>query len=332
VPIHHLGFLVPGTYAEADPAAGLDATLSLFERGEALGYDSAWVRQRHLESSVSSAATVLAAASQRTRRIALGTAVIQMGYENPFRLAEDLATVDVLARCRLHVGLSAGAPPFGALLGERFFDGDPATMDFSHARVLRLRDNLRSEPLGDDSTFIESAGGRMRPRLQPRAPGLVDRLWYGGGSRRSAEWAGREGFHLLVGNVVSGEGETDFHAAQLRHLALHRKHGSAARVAVGRVVVPTDSADAATRQRYHAFAASRIERTRSPQGPRGTLFPRDLVGRSDEIVDRLLSDPVLAQVSELRLELPYNFAMVDYAQILADTVKLIAPALGWVRA
>lgn len=333
MPIHHLGFLVPGTYAEADPAAGLDATLSLFERGEALGYDSAWVRQRHLESSVSSAATVLAAASQRTRRIALGTAVVQMGYENPFRLAEDLATVDVLAHGRLHVGLSAGAPPFGALLGERLFDGDPATMDFSHTRVLRLRDNLRSELLGDDSTFIESAGGRQRPRLQPHAPGLVDRLWYGGGSRRSAEWAGREGFHLLVGNVVSGEGETDFYAAQLSHLALHREHWRAprpARVAVGRVIVPTDSADAATRQRYHAFAASRIERTRAPQGPRGTLFPRDLVGRSDEIVDRLLSDPVLTQVGELRLELPYNFAMADYAQILADTVELIAPTMGWI--
>lgn len=49
----------------------------------------------------------LAAASQRTSRIELGSAVIQMGYENPFRLAEDLATVDILSRGRLNVGLSA---------------------------------------------------------------------------------------------------------------------------------------------------------------------------------------------------------------------------------
>ncbi|WP_438888139.1 LLM class flavin-dependent oxidoreductase, partial [Bacillus cereus group sp. BC3] len=84
--------------------------------------------------AVSSAATFLAAASQRTTRIGLGAAVIQMGYENPFRLAEDLATVDVLSHGRLNVGLSAGAPNHGALLGERLFDTDPDLVDFSHAR------------------------------------------------------------------------------------------------------------------------------------------------------------------------------------------------------
>jgi alkanesulfonate monooxygenase SsuD/methylene tetrahydromethanopterin reductase-like flavin-dependent oxidoreductase (luciferase family) len=89
--------------------------------GESLGYDSAWVRQRHLECAVSSASVFLAAASQRTSRIELGSAVIQMGYENPFRLAEDLATVDVPSRGRLNVGLSAGAPNHGEVLGERLF-------------------------------------------------------------------------------------------------------------------------------------------------------------------------------------------------------------------
>ncbi len=86
--------------------AGDRGNTGLFEVGEALGFHSAWVRQRHLERGVSSAATFLAAASQRTKRIGLGTAVIQLGYENPFRLAEDLATVDVLSRGRLNVGVS----------------------------------------------------------------------------------------------------------------------------------------------------------------------------------------------------------------------------------
>ena len=74
--IEHFAFLIPGSHHENDPARGLEDTLQLFEHGERLGYDSAWVRQRHLERGISSAATFLAAASQRTKRIGLGTAVI----------------------------------------------------------------------------------------------------------------------------------------------------------------------------------------------------------------------------------------------------------------
>ncbi|WP_185546183.1 LLM class flavin-dependent oxidoreductase [Variovorax sp. KBW07] len=330
--IRHLGFLTPGNYAESDPLAGLEAALKLFEFGERRGFDGAWVRQRHLERGVSSASTFLAAATQRTRRIELGAAVIQMGYENPFRLAEDLATVDVLSRGRLQVGLSAGAPLHGALLGNRFHDAAPNTIDFTHKRVGRLRANLEDVLLGDDDTFVESAGGRVRPRVQPYAPGLVDRLWYGGGSLRSVEWAGRNGFNLLLGNVLTGETTNDFLQAQLGLIERYRASEDAShkgRVALGRVIVPLDGADAATRKRYREFAAGRVERTLAPQGERRTLFAPDLVGTSDEILERLRKDPVLSQVSELRVELPYNFSGEEYEQILSDLSGCIAPELGW---
>lgn len=331
--IRHLGFLTPGNYAESDPLAGLEAALKLFEFGERRGFDGAWVRQRHLERGVSSASTFLAAATQRTHRIELGAAVIQMGYENPFRLAEDLATVDVLSRGRLQVGLSAGAPLHGALLGNRFHDAAPNTIDFTHKRVGRLRANLEDVLLGDDDTFVESAGGRVRPRVQPYAPGLVDRLWYGGGSLRSVEWAGRNGFNLLLGNVLTGETTDDFLQAQLGLIERYRASEDAAsrkgRVALGRVIVPLDGADAATRKRYREFAAGRVERTLAPQGERRTLFAPDLVGTSDEILERLREDPVLPQVSELRVELPYNFSGEEYEQILSDLSGRIAPELGW---
>lgn len=58
-----VGFLIPGNFSEDDPLTGLEQTLDIIARGEALGYDSAWVRQRHLERGVSSAATFLAAAT-----------------------------------------------------------------------------------------------------------------------------------------------------------------------------------------------------------------------------------------------------------------------------
>lgn len=118
--------------------------------------------------------------------------------------------------------------------------------------------------------------------------------------------------------------------AQARQLALYRASGGECRrVALGRVIVPLDSADAATRRRYRDYAAGRFERTLTPQGERRTLYAADLVGSSDEILERLFADPILPEVTEIRLELPYEFQEDEYRQILDDFVRLIAPELGW---
>jgi len=159
---------------------------------------------------------------------------------------------------------------------------------------------------------------------------LIDRIWYGGGSLRSAEWAGRNGFNLLIGNVTTGEETDDFFVAQSRQVETYRASGGERRrVALGRVIVPFDSADAVTRKRYTDYAAGRYERTLSPQGERRTLFARDIVGSSDEILERLRKDPILPYVGEFRLELPYEFHDEEYRQILHDFVTSIAPELGW---
>ena len=110
VPLAKLGFLTIGSFDGADPGPGHRTTLEVIELGERLGFDSAWVRNRHLQYGISSPVAVLSAASQRTRRIELGTAVIPLAWENPLRLAEDLATVDVLSGGRLNPGVSIGPP------------------------------------------------------------------------------------------------------------------------------------------------------------------------------------------------------------------------------
>lgn len=75
-PLRKLGFLTIGLFDEADPRRGHESTLEIIELGERLGFDSAWLRHRHLQYGISSPVAVMAAASQRTRRIELGTAVI----------------------------------------------------------------------------------------------------------------------------------------------------------------------------------------------------------------------------------------------------------------
>jgi hypothetical protein len=83
------------------------------------------------------------------------------------------------------------------------------------------------------------------------------------------------------------------------------------------------------RRRYLAYADSRYQRTLQPNGERGILFAPDLVGPAEEIVARLRADVAVREVSELRLELPYEFSLADYEQILHDVVHLVAPELGW---
>ncbi|MEU5885142.1 DUF1684 domain-containing protein [Spirillospora sp. NPDC047279] len=178
--------------------------------------------------------------------------------------------------------------------------------------IARLLANLRGDYLGDEDTRIQSPGNVQRPRLQPHSPGLLDRVWYGGTSLRSVRWAGEHRLNLLSGNIVLGETGDDFVSAQVGLIEEYRRLHPSGRVAIGRVVVPLDGADAATRERYRAYAASRHERTLKPHGERRILFAPDLVGTSAEIVERLRADRAVAAVSELRLEPPYEFGLDDY--------------------
>ncbi|CDM60555.1 oxidoreductase (plasmid) [Rhizobium favelukesii] len=147
---------------------------------------------------------------------------------------------------------------------------------------------------------------------------------------RSARWAGENGFNLLIGNVTTGEQTDDFFVAQLRQLETYKLAGGGrGRVALGGVIVPLDSADPGTRRRYLDYAAGRDGRTLAPQGERRTLFARDVVGTADEILERLFADPILPHVSELRLELPYEFEDEEYRQIIHDFITLVAPELDW---
>src|SRR5215210_2723526 len=148
VPLEKLGFLTIGSFDAADPAAGHRTTLEVMELGERLGFDSAWVRNRHLQYGISSPVAVLAAASQRTSRIELGTAVIPLGWENLLRLAEDLATVDVLSGGRLNAGVSVAPPMHWDDVRGALYPDTADVEDFGYERVARLLRLVRGEPAG----------------------------------------------------------------------------------------------------------------------------------------------------------------------------------------
>src|SRR3954453_8780764 len=148
-PLRKLGFLTIGLFDGDDPRAGHESTLEIIELGERLGFDSAWLRHRHLQYGISSPLAVLAAASQRTSRIDLGTAVIPLGWENPLRLAEDLATVDVLSGGRLNPGVSVGPPMHFDKVRPALYPHTADSEDFSYGRVEQLLSFVRGEPATD---------------------------------------------------------------------------------------------------------------------------------------------------------------------------------------
>jgi alkanesulfonate monooxygenase SsuD/methylene tetrahydromethanopterin reductase-like flavin-dependent oxidoreductase (luciferase family) len=329
-PLRRLGFLTIGLFDEADPRRGHESTLEIIELGERLGFDSAWVRHRHLQFGISSPVAVLAAATQRTARIELGTAVIPLGWENPLRLAEDLATVDVLSGGRLNPGVSVGPPMRWDLVKDALYPDTAEVEDFSYERVRRLLGFVRGEP----ATAEAGTQGFevFSDRVQPFSPGLGRRMWYGGASLRSAQWAGENGMNFLTSSVVRAEESEDFEAIQLSHIRTFREHspdGADARVSQGLVVIPTDSATPAQRARYEEYGAARLPRTASPQGPGRMLFSPDYVGASAEIAERLAGHAAFAEIDEVAFALPFTFEHEDYVQILTDMAEHLGPALGW---
>jgi alkanesulfonate monooxygenase SsuD/methylene tetrahydromethanopterin reductase-like flavin-dependent oxidoreductase (luciferase family) len=330
IPLEKLGFLTIGLFDPADPAPGHETTLQVVELGERLGFDSAFVRNRHLQHGISSPVAVLAAATQRTRRIELGTAVIPLGWENPLRLAEDLATVDVLSGGRLNPGVSVGPPMHWDDVKAALYPDTADVEDFSYERVLRLLRLLRGEKA---SGFTGTQGIEVfTDRVQPHSPGLARRLWYGGGSLRSAHWAGEQGLNLLTSSVVKAEESENFaeiQRSQIRAFRAASPLGEAARVSQGLVVIPTDSATPAQKARYATYVESRTPRTAAPQGPARMMFARDLLGSSEEIAEQLYAHAGFQEVREVVFALPFSFAAEDYLQILTDIAEKLGPALGW---
>jgi alkanesulfonate monooxygenase SsuD/methylene tetrahydromethanopterin reductase-like flavin-dependent oxidoreductase (luciferase family) len=251
--------------------------------------------------------------------------------ENPLRLAEDLATVDILSGGRVNPGVSVGTP----LLYEQFKTAlYPETHDvenFSKERVLRLLACLRGDPV---SHFEGTIGqDQFLREVQPHSPGLAGRVWYGGGLR-SAEWAGINGLNYLTANLVTTEGtpSRDFatiQAAAIDMFRLNHPDPESARVSQGLVVIPTDSATPEQVARYRAYAAGRFERTLQPHGPRGVMISPDYVGTSDEIAEALYGHSAFQRVDEVAFALPFSFTEDDYIQIITDMATELGPRLGW---
>lgn len=338
-----LGFLsfVPAREGVPGPrgsALGLADGLELFATAERLGYATGWVRQRHFERFLASPMTFLTAAAARTERLHLGTAVVPARWEQPVRLAADATTLDLLCGHRLEVGLGGGLPGTEAALAAVYGGAadDPAAE--AAARVARFRAAVAGEPLAEvpDGCASVPAGGALH--LTPPSPQLVERLWYGTGTRARAAWAGEAGYHLLLSTLVGEETGVRADVAQVeqarvwraaREVAGHERPG---RVAVGRIVLPVSSP--AEGEEFAGFLAG----YRSGMDGAGRPLPGTaaapvrftpvLTGSPHEVAEQLAADAMTGEADELVVTLPAEGSPAAHRRVLELVATEVAPELA----
>src|SRR5829696_2348406 len=335
-----IGFLSFGHWTpspQSQVRSASDALLQSIElavAAEELGADGAYFRVHHFARQLGSPFPLLAACGARTKRIEIGTAVIDMRYENPLYMAEDAGAADIIASGRLQLGISRGSPE-QVIDGWRYFGYAPpegmtdADMARRHAEVFLqvLKGEGFAQP--NPRPMFPNPPGLLR--VEPHAPGLRDRIWWGAGTRATAEWTGEQGMNLMSSTLLTEDTGVPFHQLQAEQIQRFRDawkaagHQHSPRVSVSRSIFPIVSdLDRA----YFSGAADSQDQVGYLDGG-NARFGKTYAGEPDKLVAELAEDEAIAAADTLLLTVP-NQLGVDYnAHILDSVVSHLAPELGW---
>ena len=336
-----IGFLSFGHWSESPYSqvrSASDALLQSIElavAAEELGADGAYFRVHHFARQLASPFPLLAAVGARTRRIEIGTAVIDMRYENPFYMAEDAGAADVISGGRLQLGISRGSPEqvidgyrhFGHVPGEGESDADMARRH-TGAFLELLKGEGFAEP--NPRPMFPNPPGLLR--LEPHSRGLRERIWWGAGATATAEWAARTGMNLQTSTLLFDESGEPLHVQQRRQIEAYRDawrqagHAREPRVSVSRsifaIVDDRDRAYFGRGQQESDQIGYIDEQTRA-------IFGRSYAAEPDALVEQLKEDSAIAAADTLLLTVP-NQLGVDYnAHAIESILRHVAPELGW---
>jgi alkanesulfonate monooxygenase SsuD/methylene tetrahydromethanopterin reductase-like flavin-dependent oxidoreductase (luciferase family) len=315
-------------------ADALTQTVELAEAAEAIGIDGAYVRVHHFARQLASPFPLLAAIGARTRRIEIGTAVIDMRYENPLYMAEDAAAADLISGGRLQLGISRGSPE-PADRGAQAFGHIPpeghSDTDLARAHTRRFREAIAGAAVvRSDPQMTGTATGLA---IQPQSPGLAERIWWGSGTRQTATWTAEQGMNLMSSTLLSEDTGVPFDELQAEQISLFRSAWAEAgwerepRVSVSRRELPLrNDLD----RRLFGGRSGDSDQLGYLEGT-VARFGRTYTGEPDVIAEDLRRDAAVQAADTLLLTVP-NQLGVDYNAGLLDTIaREVAPALGWSR-
>ncbi|WP_205471067.1 LLM class flavin-dependent oxidoreductase [Nocardioides sp. SYSU D00038] len=336
----NIGFLSFGHWTPSPHSATRSAADALLQSidlavaAEELGVDGAYFRVHHFARQLASPFPLLAAVGARTSRIEIGTGVIDMRYENPLYMAEDAGSADLISGGRLQLGISRGSPE-QVIDGFRYFGHLPAE-GTDHADMAREHTRVFLEVIEGEG-FAEPNPRPMFPnppgllRVEPHSPGLRERIWWGAGSRATAEWTAQQGMNLMSSTLLTEDTGVPFHELQAEQIQRFRDawrtagHEREPRISVSRSIFPlVDDRDRAY------FGQERASRDQVGIIDGGTArFGKTYAGEPHRLVEELRADEAVAAADTLLLTVP-NQLGVDYnAHVLESVVTHLAPELGW---
>jgi alkanesulfonate monooxygenase SsuD/methylene tetrahydromethanopterin reductase-like flavin-dependent oxidoreductase (luciferase family) len=340
VAIKHIGFLSFGHWSPTSHSQTRSASDALLQSidlaiaAEELGADGAYFRVHHFANQLSSPFPLLAAVGARTSRIEVGTAVIDMRYENPLYMAEDAGSADLISGGRLQLGISRGSPE-QVIEGYRYFgyvpaEGtDQADMAREHTRVFLevLKGDGFAEP--NPQPMFANPPGLLR--VEPHSNGLRERIWWGAGTRRTAEWAAEQGMNLMSSTLLSEDTGVPFHQLQAEQIErfhtawISAGHTREPRVSVSRSIFPIVS----------DLDRAYFGREGESEDQIGYLdggiarFGKTYAAPPAQLIDELAKDEAIASADTLLLTIPNQLGVEYCAHVLETVLNDVAPALGW---
>jgi len=340
-PVKSIGFLSFGHWSStphSETRTASDAlvqSIDLAVAAEELGADGAYFRVHHFARQLASPFPLLAAIGAKTRRIEIGTAVIDMRYENPMYMAESAGAADLIAGGRLQLGISRGSPE-QVIDGWRYFGYEPAhgetDAEMARRHAEELLDLLRGEGFArpNPRPMFPNPPGLLR--IEPHSEGLRDRIWWGAASNATAVWAATLGMNLQSSTLKDDEGGQPFHVQQATQIRAYREawraagHTRTPRVSVSRSIFPlVDDRDRA----YFGTGSQTEDQIGFIDATTRAIFGRQYAGVPEALIEQLAKDEAIAEADTLLLTVP-NQLGVDYnVHFIEAILGQVAPALGW---
>ena len=337
----HIGFLSFGHWTPSPQSGTRSASDALLQSidlavaAEELGADGAYFRVHHFARQLSSPFPLLAAVGARTKKIEIGTAVIDMRYENPLYMAEDAGSADLIAGGRLQLGISRGSPE-QVIEGYRYFGYTPPE-GMDHAAMARRHTEVFLEILLGKG-FAKPNPRPMFPnpsgllRLEPHSEGLRERIWWGAATNATAEWAAKLGMNLQSSTLKIDESGKPFHVQQAEQIRVYRAawkeagHKREPRTSVSRSIFAlVDDRD----RMYFGGSGENRDQVGFLGDNTKAIFGKSYAAEPDVLIEQLKQDEAIAEADTLLLTVP-NQLGVDYnAHVIEAILTHVAPGLGW---